>query len=397
VTKHLAFVTDGLIDLRAFTTFGFNSKPNTTSPIGFFGTGLKIATAVIARMGCRMTVMIDGVQHEFYTKEADFRGKKFDMIRMRKRKGMLSKWSYQEMPYTTELGKNWEAWQVFRELESNTRDENGYTIVVDDEDPHGMSFLNDDHRGKTVIIIDEPSVIKAYDERDTIFLPKDLELRSKGNRCEAYNVGSKYLFYRGMRVVELAVPSAFTYNITAEQRLTEDRTLYSWYASWEARQLIMESTDEDFVDQIVQLDEEKFWEAKIEFDDVNAISSETFRKVIRRRKNSGGHIMSRVSTFYDRYYVPEPTDPDVTITFKQSEWKRIHQVLSEVDTYDLAPKLGWAEEDDRFDSFVALREQFFQKAPMDVEAVDFTPEPPAKEPDDVDPPVVADGDDDIPF
>jgi hypothetical protein len=34
MTKHLCFVTDGLIDLRAFTTFGFNAKPNTTNPIG---------------------------------------------------------------------------------------------------------------------------------------------------------------------------------------------------------------------------------------------------------------------------------------------------------------------------------------------------------------------------
>lgn len=397
MTKHLCFVTDGLIDLRAFTTFGFNAKPNTTNPIGFFGTGLKLATAVIARLGCKMTVMIDGVQHEFYTKETSFRGKTFQQIRMRKRKGLMARWQYQEMPYTTELGKNWEPWQVFRELESNTRDENGHTLVVDDEDSGGMSFLNDDHRGKTVIIIDEPSVVKCYDEIDTIFLPEGLELRTETNRCQAFNVGSKFLFYRGMRVVELNKPSAFTYNIKAEQRLTEDRTLYNWSAAWEARQLIMESTDEDFVEQIVKLEDEKFWEGHIEFDDAYAVSSETFRKVVSRRKRSGGSLLPRVSSFYDRYYVAEPEDPDVTITLKRSEWRRVSQVLEKVETDSLAEELGWTEyDDDRFGPFKDLREQLRDKAPIG-DAVDFTPEPPEPAPDPADVPPPNGDDDDIPF
>jgi len=398
--KYLAFVTDGEIDLRSFTTFGFNAKPNTTSPIGFFGTGLKIATAVIARLGCKMTVMVDGVQHEFYTKETEFRGKTFQIVRMRKRKGMMARWQYQEMPYTTELGKNWEPWQVFRELESNTRDENGYTCIVDDEEPHGMSFLNDDHRGKTVIIVDEPSVVKAYEERDTIFLPTDLELKVETNRCQAFNVGSKYLFYRGMRVVELDRPSAFTYNILAEQRLTEDRTLYSWNAQWEVRKLLMEGDNEEFIDKVVTLDDEKFWEGRLEFDDVYAVSSETFRKVVSKHKYSGGHLLPRVSTFHERYHVSEPVDPDITITFKQSEWKRISKVIETIDEDDAAlyEKLGWSYADDRFDKFTEFRDQLRDKAPIG-EEIDFPAEEddheqPAPDPADVAP--VGD-DDDIPF
>lgn len=395
MTKHLCFVTDGSIDLRAFTTFGFNAKPNTTNPIGFFGTGLKLATAVIARLGCKMTVMIDGVQHEFYTKETSFRGKTFQQIRMRKRKGLMSRWQYQEMPYTTELGKNWEPWQVFRELESNTRDENGKTFIIEDEEPHGMSFLNDDHRGKTVIIIDEPSVVKCYDEIDTIFLPEGLELRTETNRCQAFNVGSKYLFYRGMRVVELNKPSAFTYNIKAEQRLTEDRTLYSWNAAWEARQLIMESTDESFVDAVVQLEDEKFWEGHIEFDDAYAVSSETFRKVVGRRKRSGGYLLPRVGSFYERYHAPEPEDPDVTITFKKSEWSRIYQVLNAVDLSELHEALGWDLLDDRFDEFHDLLKMLQEKAPIP-EGIDFPGDAPSQ-PDPADVPPPNGDDDDIPF
>jgi len=42
----IVFENQGEIDLIAFTPFGVNTK-ETDSPIGFFGTGLKYATAVL--------------------------------------------------------------------------------------------------------------------------------------------------------------------------------------------------------------------------------------------------------------------------------------------------------------------------------------------------------------
>lgn len=358
--KYLAFVTEGAIDIRSFTTFGFNAKPNTTSPIGFFGTGLKIATAVIARLGGGMTVIVDGIHHEFYTKETDFRGKMFDLVRMRKRKGIMSNWQYREMPYTTELGKNWEPWQIFRELESNTRDENGETLILDDTDPTGKSFLNDPHHGKTVIIITEPSIVKSYDEKDTIFLPDNLELAAKSDRCQAFKGSSNYLYYRGMRVMELSRPSEFTYNITAQQRLTEDRTLYSWDAAYEVRNLIMENTEEEFIKEIVQLNDDS-WESSIEFDSVHVTAGPTFRMVVAELALKGHPLLSRISTFHNRQDYELNSDPAIPIVFRQSQWKLIFEVLDQVDTYDLAAKIGWEEEDERFDDFCLLREILFDK------------------------------------
>lgn len=358
--KYLAFVTEGAIDLRSFTTFGFNAKPKTTSPIGFFGTGLKIATAVIARLGGGMTVIIDGVQHEFYTKETDFRGKKFDVVRMRKRNGLMSRWQYQEMPYTTELGKNWEPWQIFRELESNTRDENGETLILDDTDPDSEAFLNNPHHGKTVIIIKEPAIVKSYDDRDTIFLPNNLELVTNSYRCEAFRGSSNYLYYRGMRVTTLHTPSKFTYNIMAEQRLTEDRTLYSWETAYEVRHLIMENTNEEFIKEIVQLDDDS-WESSIEFDSVHATAGPTFRMVVAELALEGERLLSRVATFNSRRDYKLSSDPAVTVTFRQSQWELIYEVLNQINTYDLVDHLGWEEEDERFNSFIEFRDHLFTK------------------------------------
>lgn len=342
--RHLCFVTPGLIDLRAFTTFGFNAKPNTDNPIGFFGTGLKLSVAVIARLGCRVTVLVDGVQHEFYTKETDFRGKSFDVIRMRKRKSLMARWNYQEMPFTTELGKNWEPWQVYRELESNTRDEGGHTLIVDDEEPHGMSFLNDDHRGKTVIIIDQPEIVACHDERETIFLETgELEPKTNG-RIEVYDRESNYLFYRGMRVIALDKPSKFTYNITCEQRLTEDRTLYNWNAFWEVRYFWTGCEDEDLVDRLLELDEEKFWEGNIDFDqDSTTFHTTTFEKRVRVKIAAESIGLSRAVTYAEKRNIGEDTDPNVTITRKRSEWTALYEELNSIRQRDYETDvLGWA-------------------------------------------------------
>lgn len=360
--RTLAFVTEGAIDLRAFTTFGFNAKPKSDNPIGFFGTGLKLSVAVIARLGCRVTVMVDGVQHEFYTKETDFRGKSFDVIRMRKRKSLMARWVYQEMPYTTELGKNWEPWQVYRELESNTRDEGGYTVVVDDEDPHGMSFLNDDHRGKTVILIDQPEIVACHDERDTIFLDTgDLEAHTNG-RIEVYERESSFLFYRGMRVIALDKPSKFTYNITCEQRLTEDRTLYNWNAFWEVRYFWTQHDDADLVDKLLELDEDEFWEGNIDFDqDGTTFHETTFEKRVRVKIAAESIGLSRAVTYAEKRDYGKEGDPETAVTLKNSEWRSLRAILDAMDRASAADLLGWPRDDERFE----LVDKLLEKMPED--------------------------------
>jgi len=51
----ILFENSGVIDPRAITTFGVNSK-ETARAIGFFGTGLKYAISLILREGYSITV-----------------------------------------------------------------------------------------------------------------------------------------------------------------------------------------------------------------------------------------------------------------------------------------------------------------------------------------------------
>ena len=108
------------LDPISITTFGINAK-NNDSAIGYFGTGLKYAIAIILREGCKIAINSCGNSYKFSLKEQTIRGKSFSVICM----------NGNPLGFTTELGKNWELWMAYRELHCNTLDEGG--TITDSE------------------------------------------------------------------------------------------------------------------------------------------------------------------------------------------------------------------------------------------------------------------------
>lgn len=320
MTKHLIFDTPGQIDLRAFTTFGINVKPCSKNPIGYFGTGLKYAVAVSCRLGGQVKVETDGKTHFFYPRKVDFRGKQFDMIRMKTRDDSLGRWRYGQLPYTTELGKKWEPWMAFRELESNTRDEGGNTYLAEDEKPADPD--------RTRITVTTPEVVKAYQYIEGIFLPKGLNQRGFSTVLEVYNQPSRHIFYRGLRVMDLNKPSAYTYNFIHPMELTEDRTLkYPFMAKHYITGLVMESDDAKFISSILDLSEEKYFEGSLEFDTADKPERGVFLDVIQERLANGELLPPRVHTFYERHY-SRAKDEEISITMRKSEWLAVRHELN---------------------------------------------------------------------
>lgn len=219
MTRAVVFDTPGLLDFRSFTRFGVNAKPLTDSPIGFFGTGLKYAIAVLVRNEIPITIYIGDNAYEFYKKKEKFRDKDFDFVRCRKRSWFRgwSKPKYEELPFTTELGKNWDLWMVFRELYTNTIDEGGATRVDD-----GVLTL----KNRTRIVVEGEVFVQEFFERDKNFLPEGLRERKGSERLQVFDKPSKHLYYRGMRIYDLPKPSVLTYNFLCDVKLTEDRTAH---------------------------------------------------------------------------------------------------------------------------------------------------------------------------
>lgn len=257
MTRSIVFKTPGKLDLRSLTTFGLNAKPATGHPIGFFGTGLKYAIAVLAREKIPVTIFINGKKWRVVRAASQFRQKSFEQLYLL-RETMIPKKI--DLPYTTELGKTWKLWQAFRELETNTRDEKGSTILV--QDTSDNLLIQDLEAQKcTLIRVEGEAFVQEYLDRDKTFLPEGLTLREGNEDIQIFNRPSTCVYYRGIRILDLDEKERgeLTYNILRTIELTEDRTAKSkWDVQYHISQAISSHTDPEVIQTAVTAPPESF-------------------------------------------------------------------------------------------------------------------------------------------
>lgn len=198
----VSFQNKGLIDEVSIRTFGVSAK-DYEDPIGFFGTGLKYAIAILLRNRCSISIYREDEELVFTTETQVIRGKDFEIVCM----------NGEQLGFTLELGKTWEMWQAFRELYCNTLDERGETF--------GNAIpLQDEH---TTVVVTGAAFYHEYVNRNKIMLigqPQHVE-----NYIEIHERASRAIHYQGVRVGAFDRPSIFTYNFLKNVSLTEDRTV----------------------------------------------------------------------------------------------------------------------------------------------------------------------------
>lgn len=295
--------TPGLIDIRSFTTMGMSAKVG-DNPLGQFGTGLKYAIAVLVRAGARPVVWIGRDRYEFFCEATDFRGKEFQLVRMRVKKWGGLRTVNHNLPFTTEYGKNWKMWMAFRELEANTRDEDGETLpFLDDE----QEFITVGCDGHTTIVVEHPDYVEAWEKRDEVFLPEGLSVRSDTEGLQVLGGEAQRVYYRGMRAMDPPKKTLATYNVLSDIEITEDRTIkYPHQVRDAIAHHVVRSDDEALIERVVTAKEEWF-EHELEFPQY-ITPSDAFRAVMRRRPKG---LSARVSTYYshhDTVYVPSGED-----------------------------------------------------------------------------------------
>lgn len=295
----LVFDTPGLMDTRSITLQGVSAKPNTTSPIGYFGTGLKYSIASLVRMGSNPVIFIGNDRFTFFKRPDEFRGVEFEKISMRRdRFGLLGRGRITDLPFTTMYGRTWKPWIIVRELESNTRDEEGESYLSKDE--------VQPREGRTLIVVEEPEVIEAYNTLADIFLP---EGERKGTGVQVINKPSKFLYWRGMRVYQLDKEAAHTYNILDFVTLTEDRTLpYEYDARNKISRWVQTEADAAQVQEVVTGKDN--WESSLSYER-SIPPSPAFRDTMVLRRNAA---LPQVRSYYESH------DEDITEkTFKLFE------------------------------------------------------------------------------
>lgn len=209
----IVFSNVGEIDPQSIISFGVSVKES-TNPIGFFGTGLKYAIAICCRNEIPIKIFSGEREFNFKAIKKEVRGQEFSFIHM----------NDEPLSFTTELGKNWEPWQAFREIYCNALDEGGGVELVPVMNEPNLYPV----KGETRIIVYGDVFSDLYRNRSQIVLnmPKNLKIDLKSDvGLEVFKSPSKHLFYRGIRVATLQKESMFTYNMTRFSELTEDRTL----------------------------------------------------------------------------------------------------------------------------------------------------------------------------
>lgn len=320
MTRSVVFKTKGKLDLRSLTVFGMNAKPTTTTPIGYFGTGLKYAVAVLSRKGIPITFWIDGKQWVVERDPTKFRDKEFTELYVCSTTigGLIKKRI--KLPFTTELGKNWDLWQAFRELESNTRDESGITWVSNDHEVFNT-------KGHTFIVVESEEFVQEYFDRDKTFLPEGLTERKSSDKVQCFLQKSNYIYYRGIRIIDLKEPSENTYNLLCPVELTEDRTAKNNYSvEYEIERFIAESQEEEVVKRALCAPE-KTYERKLTYPYVS--KGTTFQSIVAQNLESVNPVVKEDW----KATQPKPKtvlDPDWREALKEALRYNAHSVVLEI-------------------------------------------------------------------
>ena len=283
--SYIVFENKEEIDVRSISTFGVSVK-ETENPIGYFGTGLKYAIAILLRNNHDVTILSGLNAYQFGLKTVTIRSKEFQVVTM----------NGEELPFTTELGKNWDVWQAFREIYCNCIDEKGTA--------ENSWLLPTAKEGYTRVIVKGDAFKKIYDKRESIVLQIDEQTRLIDGDVQVYNKPSKYLYYRNVRVMELEYPSLFTYNVVEDLELTEDRTVkYEHNATSKLPKTLAQLKDRDIIRKILLSDRETF-ESGLNFDQLcywGERVSEEFKEVLEYEYNLNNDRLSRTAIEYHKH------------------------------------------------------------------------------------------------
>ena len=198
----ISFITPTALPIEAATTMGVSVK-EADGAIGKFGTGLKYAIAGVLRLGGRLEIDIDGERYTFTARDSDIRGRTFRIIHC----------NGQPCGFTTELGKHWEPWQLFRELASNTLDESGRWS-------RGNAPASE---GRTVIRVDCRQVEESEQAEAVFRQPTDCLVRSSLG-AQIYSGPNRHYYYKGIRAGSFPCVAPVTVDVSSGT-LSEDRLL----------------------------------------------------------------------------------------------------------------------------------------------------------------------------
>jgi hypothetical protein len=260
----IVFSNPGEIDVLSISTFGVSVKEGDT-PIGFFGTGLKYAIAVLLRNKHAITIYSGKQVVDFTVSTELVRGKSFDFVQMSVDMG-----NPQPIGFTTELGKQWEMWMAYREIACNCKDEGGTVESASD--------WPEPEEGATKIIVKGAEFDQVF-AQSSFYILEDRPMHTFGGIEVRSRPGGAF-YYRGVRVQEFDKPCLFTYNDLASLELTEDRTVKNqWEPAYRIARGWLQASDELMLREVITAPDSHL-EGNLDFHGWGVAPSQAFLKVV---------------------------------------------------------------------------------------------------------------------
>jgi hypothetical protein len=200
----ITFTSPSILPIEAATTMGVSVKENDNA-IGKFGTGLKYAIAGILRLGGSIEIFVGVDRFEFRAVETDIRGRTFRLVQCN---GV-------PCGFTTDLGKHWKPWQIFREIASNTLDERG---------SWGREAVEPAEDATNIVVACRE--VEDLERDEHVFLGNDRTvLVASSAGATIYAGPSQHYYFHGIRAGSFPSKAPVTVNVT-EGSLSEDRQRY---------------------------------------------------------------------------------------------------------------------------------------------------------------------------
>jgi len=323
------FRNKGEAHINALIIMGVSAKVG-EHRIGYFGTGVKFAIPVLLRTNHKVTIWIGTDRYDFSTRPLQqIRDQDFEVVVMAKngRKPV-------QLGFTTQLGRNWQLWQAYRELYCNCMDEDGTVAVAPRKITKGVP-------GETIVIVEGDDLERVHAERGKYILDREgRELIYSNEDVEIFRGVSPGIFYRGIRVSD--TDTMFTYNVLAQQTLTEDRTLADmWHVDSIVRDAFLAIDDHKVVEAVVTKTDNEAgqYEAKLNFDWSGQKPSETFKSAVKSaRKTPQGARDSAVNMYHKQ--VDDPAELYEIVALNGTQQAQFDRAKRYLNAAGLIPHIG---------------------------------------------------------
>lgn len=173
--EYLHITNRGLLDINLFSLMGGSTKKEDKFKIGKFGTGLKYTIAFLLRNNIHFKVFIDGEEVLIEKRKLVARETEFDVIYINGEKTSV----------TTQMGHDWKAWMIVREIWCN---------ALDEDDPHyAVTDIINPEKGRTQFYIQNIAGVKNVTENWNKYFIHQVEPLQETERYAVYKNQSKGL------------------------------------------------------------------------------------------------------------------------------------------------------------------------------------------------------------